>query len=155
MQFTAENITSSIGYLMGKAHRLLREAISHELLKNGVEIAPGYMPLMGILALHAPKKLSQRTLGELMELDRHRMSRALNELQQKGWVSLACNPKNKRENLVEMTHEGKDVLKTIGHCAGIVIEEAYDGVDAKSRQITENTLHQIITNLHKNELQEG
>lgn len=155
MKYNLDNITESIGYLTGKANRLFREVISRELQKNGVEIPPSHMPIMGYMGLHSKQQVSQRTLGVVMELDRHRISRAVNELQNMGWLSIVSNPENKRENLVEITPQGRDVLKTIADCASVVIEEAYEGVPAEHRQITENTLHQILINLTKNELQEG
>lgn len=149
MEFSAEFVTTSIGYLTGKAHRALREGISAELARRGVQISATFIPFLGHMVVCRKETITQRELGDLLELDRHRISRAMKEMEAAGWVWVRENPNNKRENLVSLSPDGMALIKTIGACAREIIDRAYQGISAEERAVTERTLQRIIDNLNE------
>jgi DNA-binding MarR family transcriptional regulator len=141
------DINQSIGYLTGRSHRLIRDAVSAELVAQGYEISSTFMPVLGYMALNHPKPIVQRDLADMLDFDRHRVSRIVKEIEGKGWIRSQTNPKSKRENLIELTKEGFSIFKVIGQCASEVFERAFEGCSREEREITEKTLKIIINNL--------
>jgi len=141
------NITRSLGYLTGRSHRLVRDAVSAELQKQGYAIRPVQLPILGFTMVHHPRAIVQRELVDMMDIDRHRISRVVKDMVALGWLEMKPNPESKRENLLSITPEGKELFDIIAKCAGSVLERAFEGCTPEEREITENVLQKVINNL--------
>jgi len=97
--------------------------------------------------LHHPRAIVQRELVEMMDIDRHRISRVVKDMVALGWLEIKPNPESKRENLLSSTAEGKELFDIIAKCAVNVLERAFEGCTPKEREITENVLQKVINNL--------
>lgn len=150
-----KDLHHSLPYLSGRTHRLVRDAVSAELKGCGVEMQPSDIPVIGIIAAGEGSPVMQREIAERLEMDRHRISRAVRELEDDGYIRLGANPKNKRENLLELTTKGNELFQMIANIASGVIEKAFAGCSAEERRITEQTLLRITRNLSQNEHQMG
>ena len=141
------NITRSLGYLTGRSHRLVRDAVSAELQKQGYAIPPVQLPILGFTMVHHPRSIVQRELVDMMDIDRHRISRVVKDMVVSGWLEMQPNPESKRENLLSITAEGKELFDIIAKCAGSVLERAFEGCTPEETEITENVLQKVIYNL--------
>ena len=97
----------------------------------------------------------QGTLVELLEVDRHRVSRMVKELQGADIVAVVQNPENKRENILVFTEHGKSVIRIIDETAVDITELAFQGISKEAREITEHTLRQITKNLNPENYEVG
>jgi len=97
--------------------------------------------------VHHPRAIVQRELVNMMDIDRHRVSRVVKDMVVSGWLEMKPNPESKRENLLSITAEGKELFDIIAKCAGSVLERAFEGCTPKEREITENVLQKVIYNL--------
>lgn len=147
MALDPSNITRSLGYLTGRSHRLVRDAVSAELQKQGYAIRPVQLPILGFTMVHHPRAIVQRELVDMMDIDRHRISRVVKDMVAMGWLEMKPNPESKRENLLSITAEGRALLDSIAKCAGSVLERAFDGCTPEERETTENVLQKVIYNL--------
>ena len=143
------DIKNEIGFLTGRANRLMREALTTMLRKKGVEISTAALPIVGMLVMEQGGGLNQSSISEEMGVDRHRVSRLVKELVTAGFVQTAPNPKNKRENVLSFTEAGERAATVIAGCARSVFELAYKGCSEEERHITEQTINNIITNLNQ------
>lgn len=151
MQLKVHDIHKSLGYLTGRTHRLVRDAVGAELKACGVEFNPSNIPVIGTVAAGGGIPVVQRDLVDRLDMDRHRISRAVRELADEELILLTTNPKNKRENLLELTPKGRELFDFIGAIAFRVIEKAFEGCTPEERRITEQTLQKITRNLSQNE----
>lgn len=147
----SKNLHHSLPYLSGRTHRLVRDAVSAGLKKCGVEMQPSDIPVIGIIAAGKGAPVMQREIAERLEMDRHRILRTVREMEEDGFIRLGANPKNKRENLLELTEKGQKLFGLIAKIASEVIERAFAGCTAEERRITEQTLLRITRNLSQNE----
>ena len=147
MALDPSNITRSLGYLTGRSHRLVRDAVSAELQKQGYAIRPVQLPILGFTMVHHPRAIVQRELVDMMDIDRQRISRVVKDMVAMGWLEMKPNPESKRENLLSITAEGRALLDSIAKCAGSVLERAFDGCTPEERETTENVLQKVIYNL--------
>ena len=92
---------------------------------------------------------------ELLEVDRHRVSRMVKELQEADIVAVEQNPENKRENILVFTEHGESVIKIIDETAVDITELAFKGISKEAREITEQTLRQITNNLNPENYEVG
>lgn len=147
MALDPSNITRSLGYLTGRSHRLVRDAVSAELQKQGYAIRPVQLPILGFTMVHHPRAIVQRELVDMMDIDRHRISRVVKDMVALGWLEMKPNPESKRENLLSITAEGRALFDSIAKCAGSVLERAFDGCTPEERETTEYVLQKVIYNL--------
>ena len=97
--------------------------------------------------VHHPRAIVQRELVDMMDIDRHRISRVVKDMVALGWLEMQPNPESKRENLLSITTEGKELFDIIAKCAGNVLERAFEGCTPEEREISENVLQKVIYNL--------
>lgn len=146
------DIANQIGFLTGRANRAMREALTARMRKQGVIVSTAALPIVGMLVMKQGAKLNQGEVVDEIGIDRHRVSRLVKELVTAGYVQTSPNPKNKRENVLSFTEAGEEAASVIAGCASQVIELAYKGCSAEERQITEQTIKKIITNLNQSDL---
>ncbi len=140
-------ITRSLGYLTGRTHRLVRNAVSVELQKRGYSIPPIQLPILGFTMLYHPRDIVQREFVDMMDIDRHRISRTVREMVDVGLLEARQNPSSKRENLIRITSKGQGLFHIIAECANDVLDRAFNGCSEQEKEITENVLQKIIYNL--------
>lgn len=145
------SITDNIGYLTGRAHRGMREAMAVALNKAGLDISPAHLPAIFCLIRRDGAPVNQCKLSEHMNIDRHRVSRIVKDLEGKGWINSIANPHNKRENLIQLSQHGARLIPIISHCKKDIMERAFVGCTAEERSITLETLKKINTNLNNDE----
>lgn len=118
-----------------------------ELENKGLQINAAALPILGKMLLGGGS-VQQGVLVELLEVDRHRVSRMVKELQGADIVAVEQNPGNKRENILVFTKHGKSVIRIIDETAVDITELAFQGISKEAREITEHTLRQITKNLN-------
>lgn len=100
-------------------------------------------------------EIAQSELQDFLELDRHRVSRLVRDLEVAQYINIEMNPSNKRENILVFTETGKELAVLIELTANEIIEKAYQGISKEARLITEQTLNQITKNLNTEYNEEG
>lgn len=125
-----------------------------ELQNKGLQINAAALPILGKMILGGGT-VQQGTLVELLEVDRHRVSRMVKELQGADIVAVVQNPENKRENILVFTEHGKSVIRIIDKTAVDITELAFQGISKEAREITEQTLRQITKNLNPENYEVG
>jgi DNA-binding MarR family transcriptional regulator len=130
----------------------MREALTERMRKRGVIVSTAALPIVGMLVMKQGAKLNQSEVVSEIGIDRHRVSRLVKELVTAGYVQTSPNLKNRRENVLSFTEAGEEAASIIAGCASQVIELAYTGCSNEERQITEQTIKKIITNLNQSDL---
>lgn len=148
------DLHNALPHLLGKAHKSIRSVMADELNKRGLDINAAALPILGKLILSGGA-LPQSELVPLLEVDRHRVSRMVKDLQALEIIDVEANPKNKRENILVFTPKGHTTLELIDSTAQCVMELAYQGISKEAREITEQTLKQITNNLNPENYEVG
>jgi DNA-binding MarR family transcriptional regulator len=132
---------------LNKAHKSIRCALIDELNLKGVLLSGLSLPIFGKMMIESGE-IAQSELQDFLELDRHRVSRLVRDLEVAQYINIEINPSNKRENILVFTEAGKELAVLIELTANEIIERAYQGISKEARLITEQTLNQITTNLN-------
>ena len=141
------SITNLAPFLLNKAHKSIRCALIDELNLKGVLLSGLSLPIFGKMMIESGE-IAQSELQDFLELDRHRVSRLVRDLEVAQYINIEINPSNKRENILVITEAGKELAVLIELTANEIIEKAYQGISKEARLITEQTLKQITKNLN-------
>ena len=106
-------LQQSTGFLLGRAAALAREDFRARLVALGVN-AKHYTVLVYV-AEHGPQ--SQSAIGSGLALDRTTMVQLIDELALAGAVARERNERNRRDNVVQITDEGRALLRRLGRSA--------------------------------------
>ena len=141
------SITNLSPFLLNNAHKSIRCALIDELNLKGVLLSSLSLPIFGKMMIESGE-IAQSELQDFLELDRHRVSRLVRDLEVAQYINIEINPSNKRENILVFTETGKELAVLIELTANEIIEKAYQGISKEARLITEQTLNQITKNLN-------
>ena len=103
------NKLNSLGYLTGKVHALLKQRLNDNLFDKEIPLKAIHYPV--ISRLWETDDVSQQTIAEWMNFDRHRTSRLIDELEAGNLVERHASDTNKREKRIRLTKYGKALRK--------------------------------------------
>jgi DNA-binding MarR family transcriptional regulator len=109
-------LSERLGYLLGRAHLIHREAAARALASLGLGVKG--LGALSVLVDEGP--LSQQRLGERQGIDRTTMVGVVDELERAGLVERRRNPEDRRAYSLDATAEGRRVLRR----ANVVVAEA-------------------------------
>jgi DNA-binding MarR family transcriptional regulator len=137
--------SKSLGYLSGTVHGLIKKSVQTKLTEAGIPLKIELFPIIN--QLFVEDELSQQTLADSVNFDRHRMSRTLDELEKAGLIERKDDPNSRRINLICLTDYTKAHKTTIQNAVLSSIDTAFNGFSADETTKTIAFLEKIIENL--------
>jgi DNA-binding MarR family transcriptional regulator len=104
-QLGPAELTRHIGYLLRRAHVLWNDCAK---ACASDDVLPREVAILALLAERQP--ISQRELGELLQVNRSVMVSLLDSLEKSGRVVRERNPRDRRSYALRLTSSGRDVL---------------------------------------------
>ena len=101
---------TSMGFLLHLAQARLRDAVIEAIEGSGLH--PGQLAVLGALADRGG--MSQRRLGELIQIEKSSMVVFLDALEAGGWVVRHSDPQDRRAHVVQLTPEGARKFAELG-----------------------------------------
>ena len=99
-------LEQSWGYTLSKVAQKMDKQFSKSLSMYGID-SRGY----GVLVtLSNNDSITQIKIGELMSIDRTTVGQLIDTLESKGFVKRQQNPKDRRQNLIVLTNDGKTLV---------------------------------------------
>ncbi len=96
-----------------------------------------------------PEGITAAKLGKLCDKDKAAVSRALNEMQEKGLVCRVDQGNGSYRAPLGLTEEGKAAAEFVQQRAKLAVEAAGAGLDEENRRIMYESLDLIAANLKK------
>jgi MarR family transcriptional regulator, lower aerobic nicotinate degradation pathway regulator len=141
----SRNNTKPIGFLLQRAHNLLRFQLQGVLEGSGIHL--GHVAIMGALAKGYP--LSQRELSEWTAIEKSSMVIFLDGLEKNGWIRRARHPTDRRTHAVSLTPAGAERLAILGPRLASVEEQFTSALSAKERKQLAALLTTLISDRHQ------
>jgi DNA-binding MarR family transcriptional regulator len=136
--------TTSLGYLVNHAARLLERALAEEIVPHGAW--PGYFPVL--LALWEEDGRTQAELVRLVDVEQPTLANTLGRMERDGLVERTPDPADRRAARIHLTARGRALEAPLTQRARRVNERALRGLDAAQRAALLAGLRQVIDNLH-------
>lgn len=109
------NERTRFGYHFAILHRLVVVLSKQQIMELGIQSSQ--LPFM-VELLHYDKPVIQDELSAKLVIDKSSTARALDLLEQNGFVQREVNPDNRRQKLITVTDKGREIrgeLDTILH----------------------------------------
>jgi DNA-binding MarR family transcriptional regulator len=131
----------SIGFLLQRAHHLLRDRMTAELEGSGLHL--GHVALLGAM-LDAPG-LSQRELSLRTGIEKSSMVIFVDALEHDGWVRRAPHPTDRRAHALFVTAEGATRLAEVGPRLRQAEEDFLAALSAAERDVLRSSLTKLVS----------
>jgi DNA-binding MarR family transcriptional regulator len=126
--------------LLARLGRVAARRLNEELAAT-TGLKPPHASILIILRDQGP--LSQRELGERLQIDPSNLVVFLNALESEGLVARTRDPKDRRRHIVEATEEGRKRLPPCDQAVDALEEELFSELSAEDRA----RLHEMLTRL--------
>jgi DNA-binding MarR family transcriptional regulator len=135
--------TTSLGYLVNHAARLMERALAAEIVPHGAW--PGYFPVL--LALWEDDGRTQAELVRLVDVEQPTLANTLRRMERDGLIRRTPDPTDRRVARIRLTRRGRALEATLTHGAQRVNERALRGLDTAQQAALLAALRQAIANL--------
>lgn len=139
--------TTSLGYLVNHAARLLERALAEEIVPHGAW--PGMFPVL--LALWEEDGRTQAELVRLVGVEQPTLANTLRRMERDGLVRRTPDPADRRAARIHLTDRGRALQEALTQGARRVNERALRALDAAERAALLTGLRHVIDNLHDGE----
>ena len=139
------NHKTSLGYLTGISGRLLSRTLAQRFQAEGIDMTAEQWGT--ILILLNGDAVTQAQIGSELLLEKSSVSRLLDGLERRGWITRTRDLKDSRLKRVCPTPRVFEVVERCAVIAENVIEEAMHGMTGKERSDCLSSLMRIIGNL--------
>jgi DNA-binding MarR family transcriptional regulator len=136
--------TTSAGYLVNHAARLLERALAEEVVPHGAW--PAYFPVL--LALWEEDGRTQAELVRLVDVEQPTLANTLRRMERDGLVRRTPDQADRRAARIRLTARGRALEEALTKGARRVNERALRGLDAVQRAALLTALRRVIDNLH-------
>ena len=128
----------NIGIIRRCEQSFLRERLSTCQLKPVDSVV--------LTALDRHGQCNQDTLCSIVNIDKGRMARVMERLEGRSLIRRLINPDNKREKLIEMTEQGKQMLEFINSFSKEWNDRCFDGFTEQEKNEYQGYLERIARN---------
>lgn len=133
-------LQQSAGFLLGRAAALAREDFRARLVALGVNAK--HYTVLAYVAAQGPQ--SQSAIGTALGLDRTTMVQLVDELALAGALARERNERNRRANLVQVTDEGRALLRRLGRSAAASDKAVTARLDADETAMLRALLTRLV-----------
>ncbi|MDD1501822.1 MULTISPECIES: MarR family winged helix-turn-helix transcriptional regulator [unclassified Lysinibacillus] len=136
------NIMNSFGFLSFK----LGEALEENLEKYISEKYQMKSREVGIMIAVKEKKLSQIQIGQILKLDKNSVRFFIDGLEERNYVYREKNPENRRENLICLTEQGRDLAEELSKTLSISENEVLNVLSLEEKELLKSILKKVYEN---------
>ncbi|MFN8533213.1 MAG: MarR family winged helix-turn-helix transcriptional regulator [Dehalococcoidia bacterium] len=128
-------------FLLGRVRTRLIRRLTEEHLRIGLRIGQGAI----LICLDEGGPLTQRDLGQLLEVDPSELVRNLDPLEHAGFVQRQPDPLDRRRNILDVTGDGRAMRQTYDMMLVAVQEEIFGVVPPDDRPVLRRLLCRLAT----------
>ncbi|MGE7997074.1 MarR family winged helix-turn-helix transcriptional regulator [Lysinibacillus sp. NPDC093190] len=136
------NIMNSFGFLSFK----LGEALEGNLEKYISEKYQMKSREVGIMIAVKEKKLSQIQIGQILKLDKNSVRFFIDGLEERNYVYREKNPENRRENLICLTEQGRNLAEELSKTLSISENEVLNVLSLEEKELLKSILKKVYEN---------
>lgn len=126
-------------YAVKRFHNEMEKALNRLLKPYGLSYGQWYV----LLIIHRNGKISQRDLQQIMEIESATVTRIIDSLIRKGWLTREEKPEDRRIKELELTADGKQRWLKLPDLIPAGKSVMYDGMDESEIGVTLEVLRKI------------
>lgn len=135
----------SLGHLASLANRLFNNLLGRRFREAGIAMTAEQWGALLVLA--SGDAMTQQQLGVRLVLEKSSVSRLVDGLERRGWITRAPDPDDGRHKLVALTPQTTAVMERCADIARGVLDEAQRGMSEEEQRMCRGLLLRIVENL--------
>ncbi len=139
-----DNLENTFGYALHHASFAFRSSLKNAFLSSGLNLTTEEFVFLGLIP---EKGATQRDLAGKSLKDKTTVTRLVDRLVVKGWVSRIENPDNRREQIITKTESGAEVLHKAVKQASMLVQTSLATLSEDEIEIGSKVLNRVIVNL--------
>ncbi len=139
-----DKLENNVLYILDKAFRSYHQYAQQQVKACGYNITIDQWLVLKT-AVENPE-LSQKQLSKVLYKDNASITRMIQNLERKGFLSICPNPNDRRRTILKITEEGKKITGDVHKIALKNRERALTGISCDDIHTLRCMLHQIIDN---------
>ncbi|MBD0366642.1 MAG: MarR family transcriptional regulator [Flavisolibacter sp.] len=144
-----EKLEKVIFYTLDKAIKTYRQFAQRRFTENGLDITIDQWLVLNAIADHP--EISQLEIADQVFKDAASVTRIIDLLIKKNYLEREAHDQDRRRFKLQLTKEGKDLLKSLQKIVNQNRAIALEGIDDENLKLTRETLLNIIDNCQKSE----
>ncbi len=136
----------SIGYLIRRTGRGLRNMVSHKLKEADVEVTMEQASI--IMHLDEEEGVPQHDLVSCLDKDKTTITRVITNMEKNSLIVRVSSHTDKRVKLLYLTQKGKDLKQNLGKVLSGALKTAIEGIQPNEVEIAKKVLNQIFLNVN-------
>lgn len=133
--------------LTGNVPLLFNRFLSQQFRLTGIELTREQWSVM--VPLWKEDGCSQQAIADFTHRDKPGITRLIDNLEKQGYVERRGHPGDRRQNLIFLTHKGKNIEKEIMNVVNAVTEKATKGLLEDQVMEIKNVFQLIRENIKK------
>ncbi|MEP2026110.1 MAG: MarR family transcriptional regulator [Reichenbachiella sp.] len=135
---------------LGRTMKALDYFLNDHFASRGLKLTKAQMILLKVLSNRGA--MAQNSLAFITDRDKTSLTRLINTMEKKNFVTRSVDENDKRIKLVDITEEGKKMFNSAIPILQEIIVVVQDGVEQKDLDTTIKVLKQIGKNINVDEL---
>lgn len=135
-----------LGYLMAHAMKAVSSRLIDKFGEIGHPITRHQWLIMAKTFHFENDKLLQSDIVDMMLGDKTQVTRAVDDLVKKGWITQEIDKDDRRNRVLKITKEGKKVVPELMVCVKETIAETTHNIPKQDMETAKRVLAQIIEN---------
>ncbi|MBU2699986.1 DNA-binding MarR family transcriptional regulator [Sporomusaceae bacterium BoRhaA] len=139
------NIDDSLGYIISTVARKVNQYFSVSF--QSFDITSEQWAVLNKLA--EQDGISQRQLSERTEKDPNNITKILDQLEKKGWIKRAANPQDRRSFLINITENGRLLIKQVAPLEERLMSSLYASLSVDEIALLRKILFKLNMNINR------
>jgi len=131
----------SLGYMLAKLYRLHSASVKEKI--KHLDILPGHLPLIATL-LGSEEPMTQDAIACNISIDKSVAARGIDQLEQKGFLTRAVNPEDRRQKLVTATDLATDIKEVLFDSLNTSSDELLKALTFEEKEIVLDLLDRML-----------
>ena len=142
-------LIKEIAFYVNILNSRIKKCFFDRLQENGINITPEQYLVMDIL--WDKQSLSQQNIADVIQKDKNSVTKIIDSLEKKNFVSRVVDKKDRRINRIELTKEGEALEKNTTEVAIKFMNDTIAGIDNQDLNTFVDVMRKLKGNLEGNE----
>lgn len=142
-------LIKEIAFYVNILNSRIKKCFFDRLQENGINITPEQYLVMDILWEN--QSLSQQNIADVIQKDKNSVTKIIDSLEKKNFVSRVVDKKDRRINRIELTKEGEALEKNTTEVAIKFMNDTIEGIDNQDLNTLVDVMRKLKNNLEGNE----
>ena len=142
-------LIKEIAFYVNILNSRIKKCFFDRLQENGINITPEQYLVMDIL--WDKQSLSQQNIADVIQKDKNSVTKIIDSLEKKNFVSRVVDKKDRRINRIELTKEGEALEKITTEVAIKFMNDTIKGIDNQDLNTFVDVMRKLKGNLEGND----